>query len=262
MVTDLPCIAAMHSSLTLDSFIMGLGILLIAASIGAALGYDSAQHHEDKKDPWWSFAVAFRAHKPWLLSPGAYDFCLSALNGGRGLMVENGEGVVMRWPGKTLLHGTGFWLPTGWMDERRKRVAAGQKDEGLTPAGQLRAREARVKEEQAQMRKLVEEQQGLRPCREKEYNPAPPRPFDGGSLDLFRFRQYPLEAHRLGAIVYQKDNLLNQAAKLAPRDLGQEQWIKKTRGRPDLDQVVLRVAERLREFTSLGFPMGYQVKRS
>lgn len=47
-------------------------------------------------------------------------------------MVENDEGVVMRWPGETVMHGSGFWLPAGWIEERERRMAAGGSDEGFS----------------------------------------------------------------------------------------------------------------------------------
>jgi hypothetical protein len=91
-------------------------------STGAmASRYTSPQHDEGHEDPWWTWGINLFRGKS--LQHSEYYFCLSALDGGRGLIVKNEPGATMFWRGMKDIHGTVIGPGTNLLTKKKNRFS-------------------------------------------------------------------------------------------------------------------------------------------
>ncbi|KAK4692719.1 hypothetical protein P7C70_g9070, partial [Phenoliferia sp. Uapishka_3] len=89
----------------------GLGIANVVTTLAWMLGFAALLHWEAKDDPWLSSGLCLGPLDPTAQPGGAYNLVLAAIDNGRGIVIENGEGRGMVWSGD-VLHGTSFpWTP-------------------------------------------------------------------------------------------------------------------------------------------------------
>ncbi|KAK4694085.1 hypothetical protein P7C70_g8803, partial [Phenoliferia sp. Uapishka_3] len=89
----------------------GLGEANVVSTLAWMLAFAALLHTEDKNDPPFSSGLCLGAEKNSKRRGGAADFQYPAINGGRGITIQNDEGVAMLWHGD-IMHGTAFaWTP-------------------------------------------------------------------------------------------------------------------------------------------------------
>ncbi|KAK4695783.1 hypothetical protein P7C70_g8488, partial [Phenoliferia sp. Uapishka_3] len=89
----------------------GHGEANVVSTLAWMLAFAALLHMEDKQDPPFSSGLCLGAENNSKRRGGAADFQYPAINGGRGVTIQNDEGVAMLWHGD-IMHGTAFpWTP-------------------------------------------------------------------------------------------------------------------------------------------------------
>ncbi|KAK4695843.1 hypothetical protein P7C70_g8479, partial [Phenoliferia sp. Uapishka_3] len=93
---------------TADANVAGAGICDVVITVAAMVAFDSKGNLEPLKDPWFTSAICLGAQDDSQTPGGGWDFGLTSVDGGRGLVIESGPGTLMVWPGKFVSHATVF----------------------------------------------------------------------------------------------------------------------------------------------------------
>lgn len=130
----IPALLAQLQAETSKADMLGIGAAGVAGTLSVMVGFDAALHWENAQDPDYSCGICLGAKDDSLTPLGAFDFALPALNNGRGIVVENGPGVMMIWMGKKTTHGTSF----RWVEKRETGDSAPRAGEELDLRGGAR----------------------------------------------------------------------------------------------------------------------------